>query len=46
MKNGIIYKGKSLIDNKPIVVIATLTKSNVKTTDSKGERRIASLYFS
>jgi len=31
MKNGIIYKGPSLLDGKPIVVIATYSKRNPKT---------------
>ena len=31
MKSGIIYRGPSLLDSKPIVVIATLSKSNRKT---------------
>jgi hypothetical protein len=31
MKNGIIYKGPSLLDGKPIVVIATFSKRNTKT---------------
>ena len=31
MKNGIIYNGKSLLDGKPIVVIATYSDRNTKT---------------
>jgi hypothetical protein len=31
MKSGIIYKGPSLLDGKPIVVIATYSKRNAKT---------------
>ena len=31
MKNGIIYKGASLLDGKPIVVIATYSDRNTKT---------------
>ena len=31
MKNGIIYKGPSLLDGKPIVVIATYSDRNTKT---------------
>ena len=31
MKSGIIYKGPSLIDGKPIVVIATYSNRNTKT---------------
>mgnify|MGYP003629460903 CR=1 FL=1 len=31
MKSGIIYKGPSLLDGKPIVVIATLSNRNSKT---------------
>jgi hypothetical protein len=31
MKSGIIYKGPSLLDGKPIVVIATYSKRNIKT---------------
>ena len=31
IKAGIIYKGPSLIDGKPIVVIATFTNRNTKT---------------
>jgi len=31
MKSGIIYKGPSLLDGKPIVVIATYSKRNTKT---------------
>ena len=31
MKSGVIYKGPSLIDGAPIVVIATYSKSNRKT---------------
>ena len=31
MKNGIIYKGPSLLDGKPIVVIATYSNRNTKT---------------
>jgi hypothetical protein len=31
MKSGIIYKGPSLLDGKPIVVIATFSKRNAKT---------------
>jgi hypothetical protein len=31
MKSGIIYKGPSLLDGKPIVVIATFSKRNIKT---------------
>ena len=31
MKNGIIYRGPSLYDDAPIVVIGTFTKSNSKT---------------
>jgi hypothetical protein len=31
MKSGIIYKGPSLLDGKPIVVIATFSKRNTKT---------------
>ena len=31
MKAGVIYRGPSLLDSKPIVVIATLTKANPKT---------------
>jgi hypothetical protein len=30
-KSGIIYQGKSLIDNEPIVVIATYSPRNIKT---------------
>ena len=37
MKNGIIYKGRSLLNGEDdVVVIATLTKSNSKTTDPNG----------
>jgi len=28
MKSGVIYRGPSLLDGKPIIVIATLTKAN------------------
>jgi hypothetical protein len=31
MKSGIIYNGPSLLDGKPIVVIATYSKRNIKT---------------
>jgi len=31
MKSGIIYKGPSLLDGKPIVVIATFSNRNTKT---------------
>jgi hypothetical protein len=31
MKSGIIYNGPSLLDGKPIVVIATYSKRNAKT---------------
>ena len=31
MKNGIIYKGPSLLDGKPIVAIATYSDRNTKT---------------
>lgn len=31
MKSGIIYNGRSLLDNKPIVVIATYSNRNTKT---------------
>jgi hypothetical protein len=31
MQNGIIYRGPSLYDGAPIVVVATFTKSNSKT---------------
>jgi hypothetical protein len=31
MQNGIIYRGPSLYDDAPIVVVATFTKSNSKT---------------
>jgi len=31
MKNGIIYKGRSLLDGKPIVAIATYSDRNTKT---------------
>ena len=31
MKNGIIYNGPSLLDGKPIVVIATYSDRNTKT---------------
>jgi hypothetical protein len=31
MQNGIIYRGPSLYDDAPIVVIGTFTKSNSKT---------------
>jgi hypothetical protein len=31
MKSGIIYNGPSLLDGKPIVVIATYSKRNTKT---------------
>lgn len=33
-KSGIIYSGPSLLDGKPIVVIATLTSSNDKTGET------------
>lgn len=33
-KSGIIYQGPSLLDGKPIVVIATLTDSNDKTGET------------
>lgn len=33
-KSGIIYQGPSLLDGKPIVVIATLTSSNDKTGET------------
>jgi len=31
MNNGIIYNGPSLLDGKPIVVIATYSDRNTKT---------------
>ena len=31
IKSGIIYRGASLIDGKPIVVIATYSNQNKKT---------------
>ena len=38
MKNGIIYKGRSLLNGEDdVVVIATLTKSNSKTTNPNGD---------
>ena len=31
MKSGIIYKGQSLLDGKPVVAIATYSDRNTKT---------------